>query len=132
MAMQIGVMSHRGIRNEESSATFYLGAGLTSVAQVGVPVAVTGNFTVDVAADGAEIVGVLESFENRVQEGIKVGAVNWHNCAKFTYTGTAPVAGGRIVGAGGGNVKAAGAGAGLQTLVTAVDTTAMTVEVIFR
>lgn len=132
MAMQIAKMSHRGIRNEESAATWYLGAGLTAIGDVGKPVAVTGNFTVDVAADGAEILGVLESFENRVQEGIKVGAVNWHNCAKFTYTGTDPVPGGRIVGAGGGNVKAAGAGAGLQTVVSSVDTVAKTVEVIFR
>lgn len=132
MAMQIGAMSHRGIRTESASNTWYLGPGITSINDVGKPVAITGNFTVDIAPDGAEVFGTLESFEDRVQEGIKVGAVNWHNCAKFTYTGTAPAPGGRIVGAGGGNVKAAGAGVGFNTAVAAVDTTAQTVEVTFR
>ena len=130
--MPIGNMTHRGIRNEESALTWYLDASITSPADVGKPVSITGNFTVGLAVDGAEILGQLESFENRLQEGVKVGAVNHHMSAKFTYTGSDPVAGGKIVGAGGGNVKTAGAGLGHNTFIAAVDTTAKTVEVTFR
>lgn len=63
---------------------------------------------------------------------MKVGAVNHHMSAKFEYSGADPTAGGKVVGAGGGKVKTAGAGLGHNTVIAAVDTTAKTVEVTFR
>ena len=65
-------------------------------------------------------------------EGVKMGAVSWHMCAEFSYSGTAPTLGGSVVSNGDGTVKVAGANAGRNTLVTAVDTTNNIVSVIFR
>lgn len=128
-----GITSHRGIRVEDLAGTFYLNDTLTKE-HVGAPVALdpSANFTVGLAGDDAEILGVLQSFEDRVLEGVKTGSVNPLISFKFPYTGTAPVPGNRVVGAGEGAVKVAGAGAGFNTSVVAVDTDAGTCEVLIR
>lgn len=128
------ITSHKGIRVEDLSVSMYLNASITSTDDVGKPVSVdpSADFTVGFVAD-ADILGVLQSFEHRVLEGgIKVGAVCPLICFKFEYSGTAPTRGGRVVGDGTGKVKAAGAGAGLNTVVTKVDSTAKTVEVMLK
>lgn len=130
--MFIGDLSHKGIRTESAAATFNLDSSITSVAAVGKPVALVGDFEVGFGADGAEIIGYLESYEERTVEGGKLGTVTWHMSAEFSYTGTAPAAGDRVASDGAGNVKVAGAGVGYNTLVTAVDTDNEIVSVLFR
>lgn len=134
--MNFGINTHRGIRVEDLSPSFFLNNTLANKDCVGWPVSIdpTADFTVGVAGDGVEILGVLQSWEDRVQEGgIRTGSVNPLISFKFPYTGTAPVRGASVVGsATPGSVKAAGAGVGKNTTVTAVDTDAMTVEVLIR
>jgi len=130
--MYFGTLTNHGIRTESAAGTFELGAGVDGFTKVGMPVSITGNNTVDLSADGAEIFGLLESYEDRGVEGATTGAVSWQVVTTFDYTGTAPAAGGRIVGAGAGAVKAAGTGAGMNTLVLSVNTTDSTVEVLIR
>lgn len=79
--------------------------------------------------DGAVILGRLESFENRVQEGLVVGTIS-HKCvAVFDYTGTAPTRGNSVVGSATANkVKAAAAAVGC--IVVEVDTVNSQVAVI--
>tara|TARA_X000001388_G_scaffold52616_5_gene38371 strand:+ start:8829 stop:9221 length:393 start_codon:yes stop_codon:yes gene_type:complete len=130
--MQIGQLQHKGIRTESAAASFYLDTSITGYSDIGKPVSITDDFTVGFGADGAEIIGYLESYEDRITETVKMGGVSWHMCAEFTYTGTDPTAGSHVVADGAGNVKLAGAGAGLNTLVCAVDTTNKVVSIIFR
>lgn len=131
----LGTLTHNGIRTESAAATFVLDTSIVGQADVGKPVSfkATEDFTVQLNVVDAEIVGHLESFEDRSQsEGTILGAVSWHGCHVYAYTGTAPTRGGHVVCDASGGVKAAGATAGLQTLVTAVDTTASTCEVLLR
>lgn len=134
--MLFGITTHRGIRVEDLAASFYLNSTLPNKECVGWPVAIdpSADFTVGAAGDGVEILGVLQSWEDRVQEGgVRTGSVNPLISFKFEYEGTDPVRGGSVVGSAvPGKVKAAGAGAGKNTTVVAVDTTAKTVEVLFR
>lgn len=128
--MNFGITSHRGIRIEDLAATYYLNSTITQ-AHVGAAVSIdpTADFTVGLV-DGGRIHGVLQSFEDRVLEGLKTGAVNPTIRFKFEYTGTAPTRGGHVVSNGAGGVKVAGAGAGTNATVVAVDTDAMTCEVL--
>lgn len=129
--MNFGITSHRGIRIEDLAATYYLNSSITKD-HIGAAVSIdpATDFTVGLI-DGGRIHGVLQSFEDRVLEGgIKTGAVNPTIRFKFAYTGTAPTRGGHVVSNGAGGVKVAGAGAGENATVVAVDTTAMTCEVL--
>lgn len=131
--MYIGNLTHKGIRTESAAATFELDSSIDGFDKIGLPVAVTGNMTVGLGADGDELVGYLESYEDRTVEGGKTGAVSWHMCAVFEFDpAAAPVAGGRIAAVGDGRVKAAGAGVGYNTLVKSVDATNNLCEVTFR
>ncbi len=130
--MQIGDLQHQGIRTESAAASFYLDTSITGFDAIGKPVSITGNFTVGFGSADDEILGYLESYEDRDVEKVKMGAVSWHMCAVFEYAGTAPTVGGNVVSNGDGKVKVAGAGAGRNVVVTAVDTTNQTVSVIFR
>lgn len=125
------VIRHNGIRMEDANATFFLNSTITSHDDVGSPVSLdpSENFTVGLSPDGADILGALESFENRSQEGYNAGAVAPKLYTNFTYTGAAPVIGQWVVGAGNGNVKAS-ATAG-RALVEAVDTSTQQVSVLF-
>lgn len=120
---------NKGIRVEDASGNFYLDASIDVNAHVGAPVAPTGNNTVGLAPDGAEILGNLESAEDRVQEGVKTGAVCPSLYTTYGYSGTAPVVGQWVVGTGTEKVKASATFG--RCTVLAVDTTAMTVDVTF-
>lgn len=77
--------------------------------------------TVKLAADGDEIFGRVFQAENRTVLGIKTAAVQRLFKEKLT-AGAAHgiVAGDRVIGAGAGLVKKAGAGLGLRTVVVEV------------
>ncbi|ASV43951.1 hypothetical protein [Pseudoalteromonas phage KB12-38] len=125
------VIRHTGIRMEDANATFYLNSTVTGQEHVGCPVSLdpSANFTVGLSQDGEDILGALESFENRSQEGYNAGAVAPKLYTNFTYTGVAPEIGKWVVGAGNGEVKAS-ATAG-RALVEAVDTDTKEVSVLF-
>lgn len=138
-------ISHEGIFIEEFQFPWNLASGIVA-ADVGKAVAIdTGaDTTVKLAGDGDAIIGRLETFEDRVVEGIKVGAVSHAGGVKFPYkTGETLARGNYVVGAGSGEVKAQaaqavneGGSANLTIrrdpiwLVTSVNTTAKTVTVI--
>lgn len=102
----------RGFFMEHAQLTFNLKSDIVA-GDVGKAVAqdTTAANTVKLAGDGDVIVGRLETFENRVQEGILVGAVS------LQFLNTLPVKSGLsggdvialgkfLVGAGAGEVKA--------------------------
>ena len=122
---------HQGIRTESANATFLLNDTITSFSDVGKPVSLdpTANFTVGLSQDGEDILGYLESYEDRSQDGIKTGAVAPKIYTNFKYTGAAPVNGQWVVGAGNGLVKAPATRA--RALVEAVDTDNEEVSVTF-
>jgi len=129
-----GTLTQNGIRNESSAATWQLGSSITGYDDVGKTVSVNAaaNFTVETKVAGAEILGYLESYEDRVAEGIKVGAVSWHGCYTFPYTGTAPTPGAHVMCNAAGGVAVATGTLGLHTIVTSVDTVALTCEVLLK
>lgn len=86
---------------------FYLASGL-AVTDVGTPVALdtSADNTVKKAADGDVIFGILQSFEDRVQEGVKTGSVHLMGGFRLTYkSGDAVAKGDYVVSAGSGEVK---------------------------
>lgn len=111
--------------HEDSTYTFNLDAAIVA-GDVGkaVEIDATGDMKVKLATDGAIIFGRLETFENRVNEGLKVGTV----CTKFM--GRLPVKaaallitrGNSVVGAGAGEVKGAAAAAGQNNTIVAATT----------
>src|SRR4028118_2426288 len=123
----------RGLRSEDFTYTFNLtGTG-------GNPIPVGSPMMLDAAADnsakavtdGATLIGALMSFENRISEGIIVGAIARKGNFVFDYTGTAPTRGQGVVGSATANkVKSAGA-AIVNNMVVEVDTTKQQVMVIF-
>jgi len=129
--MFIGQLTHRGIRTETAAATFVLDASITANTDVGKLVTLTGNHTVGLADDGDTIFGYLESFEDRVTEGAKLGAVSWMLCGKATYVGTAPVVGASLEGSATLGSPQASATAN-NLVVTSVDTAEGTCEYILR
>jgi hypothetical protein len=125
---------HTSMYNDDASLTWHF-HGTIDGTERNAPVSVKtdANKTVQIAAVDAEVIGRLYKAENRVTEGTQVCSVFHHGAWTFSYDeASPPVVGGKIVGAGGGKVKAAGAGAGHNTLVSSVDTDAKTCDVIFR
>lgn len=110
--------------------TFYLNAAIVA-ADVGKPVKLdSANNTVTLAADTDLIFGVLTTYENRVQEGVKTGAIGLKGGYRFTYkTADAVAVGESIVGAGSGEVKRTATAN--NTKVVAKNTTDQTVDVWF-
>lgn len=101
----------RGFHWEYSSLTFNLAAGIVA-ADVGKAVSLdtTAPNRVKLAADGDAIVGRLSTVENRVVEGINVGAVElqFANVLPIAASAVAGlVVGDTVVGAGNGEVKKA-------------------------
>ena len=129
--MYIGQLTHNGIRTESAAATFELDVSITANADVGKLVALKGNHLVGLAGDGDVIFGYLESYEDRVTEGSKTGAVSWMLCSKATYVGTAPVVGGGLQGSTDAGYPKASATA-TNIVVTQVDTAEGTCEFIIR
>lgn len=128
MAQQIasGGISLVGIPHSEFRRTVYLAAGIVA-ADVGKPVTLdtTADNTFKLAGADDVIVGNLKVVENRVQEAILVGTVEFKG--GFTWTKSGVVArGDGVVGAGAGAVKT---GTNSRCFVVAVGTT--TVDVAF-
>jgi hypothetical protein len=105
-------VSLRGYFLEDFNFTFLLNSAIVA-ADVGKAVSLDGTTanTVKLAADNDRIIGRLETFEDREQEGIKVGAVSLKFLqrlpVKTGLTGAeAVVVGSTVVGAGSGEVKA--------------------------
>ena len=122
-----------GIRQDAFNYTMNISGTAGVNPGIGCPMAldVAANNTAKVAGDGDTIIGALMSYENRVQEGITVGAVSFKGVQTWGYTGTAPAKTVGVVGsATPGKVKAAGAAVPGQLIVN-VDTTAVTVDVVF-
>jgi hypothetical protein len=112
---------------QETKVTFYLNSAIVQ-ADVGKAVKVSAANTVNLLAEDDLIFGVLTTFENRVQEGVKTGAVGLKGGYRFTYeTGDTVAVGDSIVAAPAGEVKKAGAAN--NTKVIAVNATDRTVDV---
>ena len=131
-AIGVGV-SLRGIPVDTFDFTWNLNSAIVA-ADVGKALSIdtTAANTLKLAADTDAVIGWLTSYENRVQEGIKVGTASLKGCTDFTYSSTAPTVGGQIQGAGAGVVKTlTGSNARFDHVVVAVNTTALTVDVLF-
>ena len=127
-------LSNKGRYLEDFQEYFYLASGITA-ADVGkaVEIDTSGEQKVKLATDGGIIIGRLEVFEDRLQEGIKVGTVSLKGFnylpIKAGLTGIAAVAiGDTVVGAGSGEVKGANDGTAVtnnarNNFVKYIDTT---------
>lgn len=96
----------RGIPQQQFRFTFVLDSAIVA-ADIGKPVSIKAGAanTVEIAADGALIVGRLLTVEDRTIEGIKVGTVETKGGFLLNTTGVIAV-GDSVVGAGAGAVKA--------------------------
>ncbi|WCD44149.1 hypothetical protein Lumi_010 [Xylophilus phage Lumi] len=100
-----------GIYDTKYDHTFLLAAGIT-VADRGKAVAQDPSAPLQckLAGDGDVVIGRLMSVEDRISEGVLVGAVNRKGYARFKYTGAAPVVGNSYRGsATAGSIKAGAA-----------------------
>lgn len=114
---------------QEPTLTFYLASAIAAT-DIGKPVKLdtSANNTVALAGDGDIIFGVLESYEDRANDGVKTGAVTLAGGYRFTYkTGDAVAVGDYVVGAGSGEVKKTTTAN--STKVVAKNTTTQTVDV---
>ncbi len=84
---------------EDFTFTYYLKSTIVA-ADVGKAVTIdtTARNAVKLAGAGDPVFGRLETFEDRVQEGTKVGAVSRKFRSKLATTGTAPAIGDHVVG----------------------------------
>lgn len=110
MAGLIGAgVTLRGFFNEDASLTFNLAAGIVR-ADVGKAMALDSSApnTAKLAGADEHILGILMSWENRVQEGILVGTVCLQFSTSLPYVGTIPPIGTQVCGsATPGSVKTA-------------------------
>jgi hypothetical protein len=100
-------VSTEGIYFEEQMLPMNLHADIVA-ADVGKAVAIdtSANAMVKLAGDNDVVVGRLETWENRVQEGIKVGTVAFGGALRLPVkSGETVVRGGSVQGAGAGEVK---------------------------
>lgn len=89
MAGQIGQgVTLRGFYDEDSQFTWNISGAVTR-ANVGNVMAqdITVANTAKLAGDNDEIIGVLNSFEQRIQEGLTVGTIGMSDNAAVAYTG---------------------------------------------
>lgn len=126
-----GVSLH-GIYHEDYAYTWNISGVVDKSADIGKAMSQdkTADDTAKLAADGDTLIGALGSYEDRVQEGIKVGTVYHKGNFQFPYTGALAV-GDSVIGAGAGQVKTAGVGVSNNTLVTKVDATNSLATVVF-
>lgn len=124
-------VSLQGIVPQDFIATWNV-TGAVTAADVGNAVALdtSASNSVKLAGDDTIVLGILASYENRVQEGIKVGAIATKGFFKVPYvngaTALVPIVGHSVKGsATAGAVKPVAAYAGPNTVV-AVDTASST------
>ncbi|MCG7629000.1 hypothetical protein MHM88_14405 [Epibacterium sp. MM17-32] len=117
-------ISLRGMVHEKFHYPFYLASGITN-ADVGKAVALDSSAanTVKLAGDDDKIIGKLVTHENRSVEGVLVGTVALRGGFRFTKAAAAPAinVGDTVVGAGGGEVKAAASADHADNMVVEVD-----------
>lgn len=131
-------LSHKSLPVEEFAFPFYLEASITED-DIGKTVALDTSAanTVKLTTAGSVVLGVLDSFENRTEESVRVGTVQMKGGFEVTWTGTGnaiPSVGHGLVGSATkgvptGSTAAAAAG---QPLVVKVNTVAKTAEIILR
>jgi hypothetical protein len=124
-------VSLRGIYDEEYSYTWNI-TGTCTAADVSKAVVqdTTAANSVKLATAGAAVIGSLMSYENRIQEGIVVGAVCRKGVFVWPYTGADPTLGQGVTGgATPGYVAAVAAFPGC--IVVQVDTVGKLVTVVF-
>lgn len=103
-------ISLRGMTHDEFHYPFYLASGITKADEgKAVTLDTTGPNKVKLAGDDDPIIGVLVVVENRAIEGILVGTVALRGGFRMKKAASAPAisVGDTVVGAGGGEVKAA-------------------------
>lgn len=85
---------------QNNVVTMYLASAITAD-DVGKPVTFdTPNNTVKLSGDGDIVLGVLETYESRLQEGVKTGAVSMTGGFRFPYVTSDAVAVGDSIVAG--------------------------------
>ncbi len=130
MARNIGAgITFDEIVHEDSQYPFYVSGTINRAADIGKAVAIdaTAPYTVKLAGDGDKVLGKLASYEDRVNEGIKVGTVSVAGGFALPRANANIVinVGEFVQGAGAGLVKAAAANVvGVRLLV--VDNTSAT------
>lgn len=111
--MTIGVgISHKGIKDEDLQYPWNV-SGTIAQTDLGKAVSqkTSADATVELAADGADIMGFLETYENRTAEGIAVGTVGMGGGYEIQIATAAlggsdePAVGDGVIGAGSGLVK---------------------------
>ena len=120
----------QGFEADDFSYTWNLNSAVL-VADLGKPMTLdtSADNTIKVAGDGDTIIGGLLTFEDRLNEGIKVGTLKRKGTFVWDYT-TAPARGVGVVGAAvSGKVKSAG-GPIVNNFVTRVNTTDLNVTVV--
>lgn len=116
-------ISLRGMTHEKFHYPFYLASGITKD-DLGKAVALDASAanTVTLAGDGDVIIGQLITVENRAIEGVLAGTIALRGGFRFTKTPAATiVVGDTVVGAGGGEVKAAATANHADNMVVEVD-----------
>lgn len=134
MARNIGAgISHVEMVHETSQYPFYV-SGNVSKADEGKAVAIdaTAAYTVKLAGDGDVVLGKLAVYENRLNEGIKVGTVSVDGGFELPRANANVVinVGQTVQGAGSGLVKAINANATQSRLLVVDNTKATAVTVI--
>jgi hypothetical protein len=105
-ALAQGAVSVLGI-GRETTLTLLAPTGIDATSE-GKPVKLSANNTVALPADGDILFGNLEKFEDRVQEGIKVAAVQTNGTFAYPLKASDLLAAGDYVVSGGlGTVKKA-------------------------
>lgn len=120
-------ISLRGMTHNEFNYPFFLAAGTTQ-ADVGKAMSLdpANPNTAKLAGDGDQIIGRLVTVENRSVEGVLVGTVTLRGGFGFTASGAVNV-GDSVVGAGGGEVKAAATANHSDNMVVEVNGTSVVV-----
>lgn len=126
-----GGIRHHGIHVEDAAFPFNMENAVV-LADVGKAMTIdTGaDCSAKLAGDGDRVIGKLQTFEDRVQEGVKVGTVLMQGGFQFNTTGVVAVGNSVVGSATAGSVKAASA-TRADNMVTAVDAGNNTCQVIF-
>lgn len=135
MARNIGAgISHVEMVHEDAQYPFYVSGNINVSTDIGKAVAIdaTAAYTVKLAGDGDVVLGKLAVYENRVNEGIKVGTVSVDGGFELPRANANVVinVGQTVQGAGSGLVKAINANATQSRLLVVDNTKATAVTVI--
>lgn len=133
MATTLNVVTLDGIIDDTLDTTWYISGSVTKADEgKALSIDTTTARTLKLAADGDAVIGRAMVIEKRTQEGVQLVTLGPKGSAIFTYSGTAPTLAQQIQGAGAGVVKLLnGANARFPHVITSVDTTALTVSVLF-